>query len=337
MNLNYNSLGSGWDVATRKRRLSGESPPRSTVTRTSTWLTCCFMMMSLFIGQGAFAQVSGYSFASASGTFTPLTGATSTSLSNTADFGISTPFSIGFPLTYGDVSYTQVMASADGVLNFGTGRTGAGGNNLATTTLTQRPGVAPLWDDLQATSGVTYQLSGNSPNQVLTVEWINMEWNYSSGTAVISFQVKLYETTNRIEFIYRSDATAVKSGSASIGLMGAAASDFISLSNSTATPSLSTTTSTNTISDKPVTGQIYSFTPATCGGPTGISGISTGQTTADISWTAAPTAASGYQWEIRSSGAAGSGTSGLGASGNTAVGMLSASATGLSSSTLNTV
>lgn len=295
------------------------------------------MMLSLFIGQGLSAQVSGYSFASASGTFTPLADATSTSLAATADFGISTPFSIGFPFTYGDVSYTQVMASADGVLNFGTGRTGAGGNNLATTTLTQRPGVAPLWDDLQLTEGIKYQLTGASPNRVLTVEWLNLEWNYSSNTAVISYQVKLYETTNVIEFIYRSDATAVKSGSASIGLMGASASDFMSLSDFTASPSLSTTSSNNLISTKPTTGQIYRFSPATCGGPTGISGIATGQTTADISWTASPTAASGYQWEIRSSGVAGSGTSGLGASGNTAASILSASASGLSSSTLYTV
>jgi hypothetical protein len=53
-------------------------------------------------------------------------------------------------------------------------------------------------------------------------------------------------------------------------------------------------------------------------------------TTATISWTAAsPAPSNGYQWEVRTSGAAGSGATGLAASGTTGAGILTANVTGL--------
>lgn len=53
-----------------------------------------------------------------------------------------------------------------------------------------------------------------------------------------------------------------------------------------------------------------------------------------LSWTAsASNPASGYEWEVRTTGAAGSGAAGLAASGSTAAGVLSTTANGLASST----
>ncbi|TAE90186.1 MAG: hypothetical protein EAY81_01105, partial [Bacteroidetes bacterium] len=212
--------------------------------------------------QAAAQTANTYNFAASTGTFTPLVGGTATSLDATADDAISTAFPIGFTFVYEGISYTQVMASSNGPLLFGTGRTGTAANNLATGTATQRPGVAALWDDLQCTAGVTFQLSGVAPNRVLTVEWLNMEWNWNS-TAALSYQVKLYETTNVIEFIYRQEAggNPTGSGGASIGIMGVASANFISLQNSSASPTISTAASTNNIGVKPATGQIYTFTP----------------------------------------------------------------------------
>ena len=55
-----------------------------------------------------------------------------------------------------------------------------------------------------------------------------------------------------------------------------------------------------------------------------------GVTTADFSWTASPSLPSGgYEWEIRTSGAGGSGAVGLVTSGNVGAGVLNASASGL--------
>ena len=82
--------------------------------------------------------------------------------------------------------------------------------------------IAPFWDDLDAanTANVTYQLTGTTPNQVLTVEWLDHEWPYNNPTANVSFQLKLYEVDGKIEFNYGSFAapTSATAVSASIGL-----------------------------------------------------------------------------------------------------------------------
>jgi len=210
------------------------------------------------------AQVNTYAFSSLSGTFTPLSGGTQTSLAATDDDAMSAAFPIGFTFVYNGTNFTTVQASSNGQLLFGTGRTQTTANNLATTTATERPGVAPLWDDLQCTSGVSYTVTGVAPYRTLTVEWLNMEWNYQSNTGAISFQVQLNETTNIIDIIYRQESTAYSAGftgGASIGIMGTTATDFISLADVTASPATSTTVSTNNIATKPATGQIYRFGP----------------------------------------------------------------------------
>ncbi|WP_396159144.1 GEVED domain-containing protein, partial [Flavobacterium sp.] len=210
-----------------------------------------------------------YQFNAVAGTFTPLSGTTvSSGLAATADDTMSatlTPGS-GFSFNYGGTNFTNFRVSSNGQLIFGGSGTQSATNNLATTTTTERLGLAPLWDDQLLSTGVNYQLSGTAPNRVLTVEWLNMRWNWQAAGAVISYQVKLYETTNVIEYVYRQEATAYNAGvtgGASIGLMGTASSNFISLQDTSATPGLSTSTSKNDITTKPVTGQIYRFTPVT--------------------------------------------------------------------------
>ncbi|MCF6130412.1 PKD domain-containing protein [Flavobacterium sp. AS60] len=207
----------------------------------------------------------GYKFSANSGTFTPLSGGTAApSITTTSDDALSNSIPIGFNFNYGGTSYANFKVSSNGLLTFNTTGDSTNSNDLASAA-NVRPGLAPLWDDLQPTAGVTYQVSGSVGSRVLTVEWLNMEWNFQSATAVISFQAKLYETTNIIEYVYRQDATAYNAGSsggATIGLMGTSTSNFISLQNVSASPTISTSASTNNIATKPATGQVYRFTPA---------------------------------------------------------------------------
>lgn len=61
-------------------------------------------------------------------------------------------------------------------------------------------------------------------------------------------------------------------------------------------------------------------------------------TAATLNWTASPSSpSSGYEWEVRSSGAGGSGATGLAVSGSVGAGVLTASASGLSPATTYTV
>ncbi|MCX8015022.1 MAG: hypothetical protein N2748_03290, partial [candidate division WOR-3 bacterium] len=169
-------------------------------------------------------EITDYVFTATSGTFTLLTGATNPALSGgTLDDGWYNNIPIGFNFVFNNNTYTTVAATTNGCLFPGqTLTTSHLTNNLTSNTV--RPIIAPLWDDLElsASTSFKYKTEGTAPNRVFTAEWYQVYWNYNATTPVISFQVKLYEGTNKIEFIYQQEAGAVVSGSASIGIAGIA-------------------------------------------------------------------------------------------------------------------
>ncbi len=237
------------------------------------------IVLIAFLGlQRAQAQLPGYAFQAASGTYTALSGAAAVILTYNgvanADDGIATPANavvIGFPFTYNGTPYTSIRPCANGFAAFGAtalaNNTDDWTNTLAGGVSTLRPLLAPLWDDLDMSAGsVTYALTGTAPSRVLTIEWANARWDYGAGGAVISFQVKLYETTNVIEYVYRQESGAISGangGGASIGLTATATGNntFLSLQDASANPLVSATTENSTILTKPATGQIYRWTP----------------------------------------------------------------------------
>ncbi len=84
--------------------------------------------------------------------------------------------------------------------------------------------ISPLWDDLsgktgEATSNISYQNSTDAAGQVFTIQWSN--WNYENTTATLelNFQVKLHES-GLIEFHYGPVSGSAPSGtfSASVGI-----------------------------------------------------------------------------------------------------------------------
>ncbi len=211
-----------------------------------------------------------YVFTSVAGTFTYNSSPTTIHGSGVDD-NLSGSIPIGFTFQYGCVNYTNIRVSSNGWLTFNTAYTSSdAGNNLATGS--NRPVIAPLWDDLATGSGgnVNYKLTGTAPNRILTVEWKEMEWRYTASTWGLSFQVKLYETSNRIEFVYIRNGGAsanLDAPDASIGLSGTTSGDYYSLDGTGATPNASKTTETTNLSTKPSNGRIYRWDPATCSGP----------------------------------------------------------------------
>jgi hypothetical protein len=209
-------------------------------------------------------STSDYIFTSSAGAFTPLSGGTALDAIE-ADDAISATIPIGFSFRFNGVNYSNIKVSSNGFITFNTtASTSAPGNSSAVAS-SFLPLIAPLWDDLAgsvtSSSAASYQLTGTSPDRVLTIEWLNWEWDYTATEAVISMQVKLYETTNKVEFIYRQEAGNVvpgSSGGASIGIM-ASSSNYLMLNGSGANPLASNTTFTTNILTKPATGQVYSF------------------------------------------------------------------------------
>ncbi|SHJ71267.1 Fibronectin type III domain-containing protein, partial [Hymenobacter daecheongensis DSM 21074] len=271
-------------------------PARSRVP--AGWRATALLLLSLWLGLShkAAAQVNTYTFSARQATFTPLTGATAVPLI-LADTYLSPSIPLGFTFVMDGAPYTSVKASSDGYLTFGTATGSSLINDPAATAAANRPLVAPLWDDLDgrptgATASGSYLVEGTAPNRTFTFEWLNWEWNYNATGPVISFQARLYEGTNKIEFFYRADAAPVNSGSASIGLVGTGtgAGSYLTLDNTTATPAASSTTATTTLNTKPATGQVYTFLPAppaACPAPRNLTATNLTNTTADLTWTVA--------------------------------------------------
>lgn len=216
---------------------------------------------------GAQAQTAGsYQLAATAGTFTPLVGGTAVP-AILRDDAVSSSLPIGFTFQFGGVSYNSFQASSNGLLGFGGGLSDVGSslsNTLTSSDLTgpSLPALAPFWTDLSGSPGTgataQYSLSGTVPNQVLTMEWLNYKDLNGDVEQYISFQVKLYETTNRIEYCYRKGAPG-EAGDATIGLKSTDGS-YLSLSSSGAAPTASSTTSYNRL-NRPAKGQVYAFAP----------------------------------------------------------------------------
>ncbi|HTA62062.1 MAG TPA: T9SS type A sorting domain-containing protein [Bacteroidia bacterium] len=228
-------------------------------------LLSLFVVIASLLSFSVKAQII-YGFAASSGAYTANTPGSSTVIvAASTDDGTSASTNINFTFTYGCVNYTTFQASSNGVMFLGTAGAGTNvTNNLNSST--DRPAIGPLWDDLKTsgTGNVNCSLTGIAPNRIMTIEWLNMLWQYNAGGISVSFQVKLYETSNKIDFVYNLISAGNINGgaSASIGLGGATNSDFYSLNNSGAAPTPSKVTETTSINTSPANGQVYSWTPS---------------------------------------------------------------------------
>ncbi len=228
------------------------------------------LMFFFFLWYGVRAQVATYSFSHQIGTFTPNASTATRVASIEADSEVSNTLPIGFNFLYSGKNYTNFFMSSNGFISFGSVGSTLTTNGLADANPNQRPIIAPLWDDLdgKATGGskASYQVRGTAPNRVLTIEWLNWEWYFNSTVPIISFQIKLYETTNVIEFVYRHESggePVSSSTSASIGINDDTGTGFLNLDTNVLNPSLSAS-AINDIKIRPANNQIFRFTPPSC-------------------------------------------------------------------------
>ncbi len=228
-----------------------------------------FVLFLLGSGLQVRAQLlpaASYGFTAQSSSFSEITGGTQISAIQ-ADDALSATLPIGFTFNFCGTNYQNFVISSNGWLSFNTSLFGSATFNAEGSLGDIRPALMPLWDDVSGDVGeARYELSGTAPNRVLTVQCKNWRWNWSSSfPATISFQIKIYETTNVIEYIYRQETgTGNTSGSsgATIGISDALATPtYLVLNNSTAAPTPSSTAFTDNITARPATGQLYRFSP----------------------------------------------------------------------------
>jgi hypothetical protein len=134
-----------------------------------------------------------------------------------ATVNVALPFTFQF---YG-VNQTSVNICTNGFMTF-TPTTIAGSPFTNAALVAGNNGIFPFWDDMNGAPGVFTLTTGVAPNRVFTVRWEKPPFG---GTGIHQFEVKLYETTNEIQFIY-SDVNSASLGqggsSATIGVAGPA-------------------------------------------------------------------------------------------------------------------
>lgn len=215
----------------------------------------------------ASAQAGNYTFAPVAGTYAGLVASATPVAAVQADDAVSAPLPLGFTFVFDGNIYTQVVASSNGFLSFNPAATAANINSLDAASAAVRPLLAPLWDNLSGTSGTAraaYETTGAAGSRVFTFEWRDWKWNQAAAAGVVSFQVKLYEGSNVVEYTYQPSSTAPVAPTASIGLDlagGTGGGSFLSLSDAGASPTVSSVVENASIGTRPASGQVYRFTP----------------------------------------------------------------------------
>lgn len=221
----------------------------------------------------------GYYFKASSGTYSYLSGGTDLN-SIEVDDGVSSSISIGFTFKYCGTDYTSLYVSSNGWISFTSSYVYCyPGTTTYLGSAYVGKGVMPLWDDVSGDAGTaSYTLTGSAPNRVFTVEWKDWKWDYSATSPGISFQVKLYETTNVIQFIYKQESGSLAwdyTTGGTIGISGGSSTDYLTIDNTSSSASASSSVFTNTLMSKPATGQIFQFAPLPdCAGKPSVGSLS---------------------------------------------------------------
>jgi len=128
-----------------------------------------------------------------------------------------------FVFSYDLWDYNKIQICSNGWCEFGVGQDGLerglstaqqigtiGANENGRLAGTARPSksLGPWWEDLNPEDSrnpgqVSYRTIGTAPHRILIIQWKNMRAYYDqSVTTRVNFQVRLYETSNVIEFHY---------------------------------------------------------------------------------------------------------------------------------------
>jgi Secretion system C-terminal sorting domain/Fibronectin type III domain len=257
-------------------------------------ITLLFTFLIAF-GYSTYAQVSAYSFSESTEAYAQITGTTSTA---TGDDGSQNTIAIGFTFNFDGTNYTTFSINTNGFIRLGNTIAGSPWTNSLANAAAQRPLIAPFWDDNNMTGGeIRYAVTGTAPNQVLTINWHNSKIGSTGSTAgpAVSTLLRLYETTNIIEFIYSNPYTTTNTVTASVGLNGA--SSFLSVTPA-ASSTVSSATANNAINATVMAnlaGKKLIFTPPTpCAGTPVAGTVSPVNQTLLAGQTPAALVASGY-------------------------------------------
>ena len=141
------------------------------------------------------------------GSLTDMSTGTTTLVGANLDDTASAVNNIGFDFYFQGVRFSQFSANSNGLIRLGAVAVQGGSpyKPLAQAGLSL---ITPYGADQRTvvtTGKVHFKVIGSAPNRTLVVEWLNMQSNFNAGgTADLTYQARLNETTGVIEFVYGS-------------------------------------------------------------------------------------------------------------------------------------
>ncbi len=186
-------------------------------------------------------------------------------VATTADDDNFGTFPIGFTFQFNGNNYTTFGLNANGFITMG--YVPVTTNNALSSGVNNNV-IAGFNNDLYGVASgaqISYQTSGTGTSHVLTAEWSNWGFFNSGGGNEFNFQIKLFESTNKIDIVYGS-CPGNASATLQIGLRGQSNADF---NNRTTTTNWAATTAgaannancTYNSSLKPSSGLTFEWTP----------------------------------------------------------------------------
>lgn len=157
------------------------------------------------------------------------------------------PISIGFSFEFFGNTYTNLRIDTNGILTFGDPYPSAGNMRIPTPSTPPSANldnfIAPFWDDLRTTGNpsksgylksIYYATTGVAPNRQFIVQWTDMHL-FATNIPFGTFQVILFEETNKIQFQYNYLVNVTADGKAmgsraTIGLENADGTDGVQYS-----------------------------------------------------------------------------------------------------------
>lgn len=289
------------------------------------------------------AQVASYSFSEANSglTYPAITGGTVVASGSITNSSVPSA-AIGFTFNFNGVDYTTCNISDNGYITFGgTAPASSYATPIAVNSTYNGAISAYSYDLINASSGtgysgltsdVTYNTSGTVGSRVFVVQYRNMirKNGLTKYSGLLNMQIRLNEGSNTVEVWYdafnqTSPPVAAQTPSTStsgwcqVGLRGTSITDF---NVRTATTTWPVTTAGTLSATIPINATLYNpnvtkflWTPP-CYGPVANSLTASVAINSLVTWTEPSPKPSSYNYEVRYSGAFGSGSTGLFSSGS---------------------
>ncbi|HEY7213974.1 MAG TPA: fibronectin type III domain-containing protein, partial [Thermoanaerobaculia bacterium] len=273
------------------------------------------LVISLAGVAGAYAQANAANYAfttTTTGSLTDMSSGTTQLIAADQDDTASAVTLIGFDFFFMGVRQDRFSVNSNGTIRFGATAI----SNTAYDPLAQAAQslISPYGADQRTHAGngkVHFKVTGAAPNRVLIIEWLNMQSNFNAGgTADLTYQARLSETTGTIELVYGSmtmSAAGAADPNSSSPQFGFSASNAVGTVGSiTAAQSGTPAPTFNGASAVPVNNlyvagsipvltsaadgsrRTFLLTPPTPTAPTGLSFSGTTPTSMTLNWTDSP-------------------------------------------------